>query len=678
MKRALASTLIAALIWTSVPPPAWAQLNAAGTQAAAAPAGGVPAAGVGALSFSINPIGSPLGFGGGSLASPTSLPGAAGLSLQPARASGAAIASGPKVAPRAAVAAASVEDVPSGVVAAARSEDSGTRAVEPGGGSSLKRGVKREVPAAAIDAPLSEKPAPGSVPGARSAVVDELKLLHSRVTVRTPDATGTGRLIGKFFDGALRRKSAAHRGTAGGPTRVAGAAEDLLDIPLRPAHESKESSVLPELPLTQTTAGTARRVKKTSLWQRLKTYPPSFYRYLQVAFVSSAGHEAAAVLTPLFAYLSSGIVFALTSQATALVGQLIGSFVGARLIKGFDSKKAYAVLNTAKAIGFLGVPLLFWLSSALSLPAVVFPAYLIAYKLLSGFNYGALRGVAEKEIMGRLIRRKSKSRLEEMGAVFYVSYGSGALTSNLVTAGLLMLMSQNLVAGLMGLVMLSSLIPLRRMKLHSMAEVSKAEAEVGVRKKLPWKLYLPFSFAFLVHMTLYDVFAPFLGLEVFGLASMGGLILGAFNLGSMLMAVLSWVKPGLMGKLSEKQWWAAAAISTLAFLWATLALQVPVLSLALAALTGMGVSAVTIQWRAAFQRMLSQEAQPAVFKWLSAIGAVAVLIAFGIIQGSILGLGLTPVAGLAIVVGVMTALAAGIHLSMFRGKGWRAKLGPLD
>jgi len=350
--------------------------------------------------------------------------------------------------------------------------------------------------------------------------------------------------------------------------------------------------------------------------------------YLAGQILYALGQEASTLIAPLYAYFQQGLGFAVAAQFVDLVAIIPGSMIGDWLVRKFDSKKVYLAGILIHAVAFLSVPAAFLLTGAFS------PVHFIAFKVVSGLIYGALRGVAEKEIPSRILGQEDMERLKTAGSLFYAAFEVAELISALAVTALIAAMSLNGASLVMGLVMASSLIPNFLIRFRKGAPVGE-ETGSGTEKKLPLRLYLPFIFSLLFHILLYGFFAPFFALEVFKSPAFNATIIAFYTGGSLVVALLSSWLPKLTSKLTEYGWSVAGIGSALSFFWASLFLQIPVLTLGLSFLMGMGLTEMQIQWRALYQKRLEIGAQSKAFKWLMIWGVLAAIIPAAIFQAGV-------------------------------------------
>ncbi len=385
-----------------------------------------------------------------------------------------------------------------------------------------------------------------------------------------------------------------------------------------------------------------------------KGLPVSYHLYLAAQFLYALGQEATSLIAPLYAYSAQGLAFAVASQASFLLAILPGSFLGEKWVKRFDAKKVYLAGNLLHGLFALSVPVLHALTGAFS------PVHFLASNLLAGFVYGALRGVAEKEIAPRILGQEDRERLDKAGSLFYAAFEGAELTAALVIAGLIPLLGLNPAAAVMSALMLASAVPIWFMKLKR--EKSEGGKETGgTEKSLPKMLYLPYIFTVFSHLSLYMFLAPFLALEVFRQPSLNGTLVAFYTAGSLLVALATAYAPKLAGKLSERGWAAAGIASMLAFLAASLLLQSVPLSMAAALLLGVGLTGMQIQWRSLYQQRLAIEVQPTVFKWLSVLSVTLALPPFVFMQAGLV-LGWSMPALLMALGAVIAAVSLGVPL----------------
>ncbi|PCI36602.1 MAG: hypothetical protein COB53_08985 [Elusimicrobia bacterium] len=376
--------------------------------------------------------------------------------------------------------------------------------------------------------------------------------------------------------------------------------------------------------------------------------PRSFYLYLGGQFLYGIGQEAAALIAPLYAYSAIGLEFAVLAQAAMLIAIIPGSILGSRLVRKFDSKKVYLIGNLIHAAFFLSVPVVHFLTGTFS------PYHFLAFQIVGGLIYGSLRGVAEKEITPRIIGQGNKSQLKKAGSLFYAAFESAELLTAISFGFMIAAFGLNWTSGIMAAIMLASVVPLFFMRLRQKSLTKDSGEGGGTEKKLPWKMYVPFVFAIFVHMSMYDFIAPFLALEVFHSEALASQLIAAYTLGSLAVALLTSYWPKVAGKLSEKKWSVLGVVSTIGFLWGSLLLQMPWVSLGLAGVLGAGLTGMMIQWRTIYQQRLSLDVQPKVFERLMIASVLMTLIPFAVMQGGLL------IAGSSAMVTLLTIVSAGI------------------
>ncbi|MEK7388582.1 MAG: hypothetical protein AAB036_02670 [Elusimicrobiota bacterium] len=387
-----------------------------------------------------------------------------------------------------------------------------------------------------------------------------------------------------------------------------------------------------------------------------KPLPRSYKLYLVGQILYALGQEASTLIAPLYAYFQQGLGFAVATQFVDLISIVPGSMLGDWLVRKFDSKKVYLGGILIHSVAFLSVPAAFLLTGTFS------PVHFIAFKVVSGLIYGALRGVAEKELPSRIIGQEDMGRLKTAGSLFYAAFEVAELIAALTLAALIATTNLHWASLIMGLVMASSLLPNFLIRLRKGAP-TEGEPGSGTEKTLPLRLYLPFVFTLLFHILLYGFFAPFFALEIFHAAEFNATIIAAYTAGSLVVALLSSWKPKLTSMLSERGWSVAGIGAALAFFWATLALQIPMLTLGLTFLMGMGLTEMQIQWRALYQKRLALESQPKAFKWLMIWGILAAIIPGAIFQAGVL-LSLSMPLMLGLVGAGITLAALGVPLAL--------------
>lgn len=630
IKRSIALFIASALLFAGWPGPAWAGIAAAVSKSAAVPGAGVQAGGIPRLGA----VETPLSFSPANALSvnPSLSTSLVGLNQPRLSADGSAIASESLVNPA-------------------------------GGFVSVPSGLSAELPAKAstIAEEAAAESVAGSEPGTRGSLKTlEKTLSRARDSGRTASSLG---ILNRVFSGWKHQRGDSV--FADQNARFDGIGRRGLK-PGTMLHVHTPSAVDPAVDavIFQTTSeekASDGKKKKVSL-------PRSFYLYLTSQLLYGIGQESAALLTPLYAYFAMGLEFAVASQAAALLAIIPGSMLGAKWIRKFDAKKVYFWGNLIHGLFFLSIPVLHWLTGSFS------PVHFIAFKIVSGMIYGALRGVAEKEITPRIVGQ-NKARLKKAGSMFYASFESAEMISALATGFMIAAMGLNLTSFLMAGIMLLSLIPLYFIKYKRKGPVKDPNEKGGTEKKLPKLIYLPFVFAMFAHMALYDFIAPFMALEVFAAEAFGAQMIGAYTFGSLAVALFTSYAPKAASSLSERGWAALGVLSFLAFLWGSLIFVSPYLSLALAWVMGVGLTGMMIQWRAIYQQRLALDAQPKAFERLMIASVLVAIIPFAIMQGGLFLPGVSMALLLKIVAVIITVVSLGFPLGLFlyRRFGKRSK-----
>ncbi|HBL19140.1 MAG: hypothetical protein A2X36_01620 [Elusimicrobia bacterium GWA2_69_24] len=647
MRSTVSALIAASLLWVNGPLPAWGSVVV--RNAAPAAVGSISGAQAGALAVLQGPLAPDLtpGAGSGILSA-----GSGSVLLSPAAPAWTPGSPRSAAAPRAALAAPSAAATPAlpvsrrsrTAVAPETAPEAGRE--EPGGavtsgaaGASLHRFEKSR----------ETKETRGPCRYGPAATVQEDVL---RTHGRSEDPAVESSRLGTLFDGNTVRK--LEEGT---PVETAPETGALRKTALRLVAgkdvAGRAAATAPTQPGTKEDQG---------------KLPGSYYLYLVGQILYALGQEASTLIAPLYAYAQQGLAFAVAGQVVDLVSIIPGSMLGGWLVKKFGSKKVYLAANLVHAVSFLSVPLAFLATGSFS------TVHFMVFKVLSGLIYGTLRGVAEKEIAPRIVGQENMDRLKKAGSMFYAAFEVAELTAAIVTTALIASMGLNGSSLIMGLVMLTSVIPISFIKFRSQGPVDDSDGEAGTEKKLPLALYLPFIFSVCVHILLYQFLAPFFALELFHAEALTAQLIGFYTFGSLAVALLMTYLPKLSAKLSERGWSAVGILSALAFLWGTLALQIPALTLGLAAVLGVGLTGMQIQWRAVYQKRLAMEVQPNVFKWLSIGGILAALIPSAVIQAGML-LSVPMPFLLTLVAAGLTAAALGVPLAL---KLWQRLRGTKD
>ncbi|MBI5884252.1 MAG: MFS transporter [Elusimicrobia bacterium] len=579
MKRFTSAVIVAVLLWTSGPLPALGQTVAAGTGKVSAPT--VQGAGANVLRGVAGvPAGNLAHLGSPAFSPTVGLPGLAAPQVQ---------VSGAEFLPR-----------PAGVTAGIQPVSLPVPVVP----------VSLWVPAAE---PSASKPA--AVEG-KAAVVGEGKKADSSVrALRDMGADLAERGSGEggldsLFDGNTTGKSQT--------------VEPSLSGSVSPSRSKDRLELVKSGPITASPEAQAPAPEKAK-----GSMPFSYYLYLAGQYLYALGQEATSLIAPLYAYAAQGLAFAVTTQAAFLVAILPGSLLGSKWVKRFDAKKVYVAGNILHGLVALSVPIAHVLTGVFS------PIHFLVSNVVAGFIYGALRGVAEKEIAPRIVGQENRDRLNKAGALFYAAFEGAELTAALTIAALIPLLGLNPAAAIMSGMMLLSALPLALMKLKKEGSAGGEDEKGGTESRLPRMLYLPYIFTVFSHLSLYMFLAPFLALEVFKSQALNGTIVAFYTVGSLVVALATAYIPRF-GKALTERGWAAVGIGTMvAFLAASLLFQSVPMTLGASFLLGVGLTAMQIQWRSLYQQRLTLEAQPHVFKWLSIVPVLATLPPFAFMQAGL-------------------------------------------
>ncbi|MBI5622964.1 MAG: MFS transporter [Elusimicrobia bacterium] len=392
--------------------------------------------------------------------------------------------------------------------------------------------------------------------------------------------------------------------------------------------------------------------------------PFSYYLYLAGQYLYALGQEATSLIAPLYAYAAQGLAFAVTTQAAFLVAILPGALLGSRWVKRFDAKKVYVAGNILHGLFALSVPVMHVLTGVFS------PVHFLVSNLVAGFIYGALRGVAEKEVAPRIVGQENRDKLNKAGALFYAAFEGAELTAALIIGALIPLLGLNPTAAVMSGMMLLSAFPLAMMRLKREGAASAEEKKGGTEQSLPKMTYLPYIFTVFSHLSLYMFLAPFTALEIFKSQALNGTIVAFYTVGSLVTALVTAYLPKVAKALDERGWAAAGVGAMIAFLAASLLLQSVPLTLGASFLLGVGLTQMQIVWRSLYQQRLALSAQPHVFQWLSIIPVLATLPPFLFMQAGLF-MGWSMPALLGIIGLAITAVSLGVPLFNWLSKRLR-------
>ncbi|MFA6316963.1 MAG: MFS transporter [Elusimicrobiota bacterium] len=616
MKRFLAAVIPAVLLWASVPVPALAQTITAGTGKVAA----VPSAqnmGIGAAAGVAGvPAGNLAPLASQGFSPSLGLPGIAAPRIERGLA---------EVSPEAVLGSAVPEALPAVLPPQAVSIPFGLPSAEVQAPKPAAEAKVQAVEDGISVAAPAEKEAPASVTALRS--------LGKGIAKPGTDAAG----LNYAFDGnAAVRADPVEPASSGEAAAQAKAALTLAKSGPITAGPKAEAPA----PVTEKPQG---------------KLPFSYYLYLAGQYLYALGQEATSLIAPLYAYAAQGLAFAVTTQAAFLVAILPGALLGSRWVKRFDAKKVYVAGNILHGLVALSVPVAHVLTGVFS------PVHFLVSNLVAGFIYGALRGVAEKEIAPRIVGQENRDKLNKAGALFYAAFEGAELTAALVIGALIPLLGLNPTAAVMSGMMLLSALPLAMMKLKRDGSAGEDEEKGGTEAKLPWMTYLPYIFTVFSHLSLYMFLAPFTALEIFKSQALNGTIVAFYTVGSLVTALVTAYLPKVTKVLDERGWAGVGIGTMIAFLAASLLFQSVPLTLGAAFLLGVGLTQMQIVWRSLYQQKLAIDAQPHVFQWLSIIPVAATLPPFLFMQAGLF-MGWSMPALLGVIGAAITVVSLGVPL----------------
>lgn len=385
--------------------------------------------------------------------------------------------------------------------------------------------------------------------------------------------------------------------------------------------------------------------------------PKPFKRYLLSQSLYALGQQAACILVPLLAFSGHGAGFAVLSETLSLAAIIPGSWFGARWVERFDSKRVTMAAAALEGALLASLPVLHFAFGAV--PAL----YFLAFNLARGFLYGAMRGVAEKEILSRIVGAGDKRRLKSAGAAFFAVFSAMETLAAVVTVALLPSLGAAALAVAMGSAMILSAIGLLAVPLRG--ESAAEEAPGGKQERLSAAEAWPYVFAQWVFLAFYSFFSPLISYGVFHSDSLGAWSVGAYTVGSLAVSAFLKLFPNV--RISRRAWTAAALAATLAYLLGSALLPVPALSAVLAGVMGAGVGGAQVRWSAHFQNSLEQKSQPREFQRLTTWTVVCLLALSAVMEPLILLLGL-PMSAVIGAAAAVVAAAAGLAFYLSRGR----------
>jgi biotin carboxylase len=378
-------------------------------------------------------------------------------------------------------------------------------------------------------------------------------------------------------------------------------------------------------------------------------FTPSFYTFLGGVTLQAMMQESIAVMKPLYAALVGGLGFAVLTQAMEQAFRIPGSIFGAKFSKRFDARMLYVIANIVNGAAFIAIPLVFFAK-----PAWVLFAFL-GYSALAGIAYGMTRGVAEQTMPPRILGQENERLLEKAGSAYFLwvepaAFGAAFLVSALgIGAGNALTPLVHRAAMVAGGLLMLTAIPFAFVK-YKQKDVAMAEGRHGSEDSLPLRLYVPYAFFQFMHQAFYSLLAWMVAGEVLHNKGLTGNLTGLYDLGSFGFVSLMMLAPTALKKLgvkllpnwTEKQWTIAAAVPVALFVWGSLLLRTPAVSLAAAVLLGAATTVGNIKWKKTIQNRLKLEAQPRVFGNLMIAAVLGSLVPFVVIKGGMaLNLGLS-------------------------------------
>ncbi|HAH06479.1 MAG TPA: hypothetical protein DCM05_08130 [Elusimicrobia bacterium] len=375
--------------------------------------------------------------------------------------------------------------------------------------------------------------------------------------------------------------------------------------------------------------------------------PRPFKRYLLSQSLYALGQQAACILVPMLAFTGHGAGFAVLSETLSLAAIIPGSWFGARWVERFDSKRVTIIAAALEGVLLASIPVLHFALGAV--PAL----YFLAFNAARGFIYGAMRGVAEKEILSRIVGAGDKQKLKNAGAAFFAVFSAMETVAAVVTVALLPSLGAAALAIAMGAAMILSAMGLLAVPLRGGGAAE--EAPGGKQKRLSAAEAWPYVFSQWVFLAFYSFFSPLISYGVFESGSLGAWSVGAYTVGSLAVSAFLRFFPNV--HVSRRTWTLAAMAATLAYLLGSAFIPVPALSAVLAGVMGVGVGGSQVRWSTHYQNNLDQSVQPREFQRLTTWTVVCLLALSAVMEPLILGFGLPMSAVIGVAAAVIAAAA---------------------
>ncbi|MBI3551925.1 MAG: hypothetical protein HY077_05350 [Elusimicrobia bacterium] len=456
------------------------------------------------------------------------------------------------------------------------------------------------------------------------------------------------------------------------------------DSPTRPGADANIPAVEEKAqaaPAVETPAPEAAKAAKKSVFAQLKeafkNLPGSFKAFMAGSSLLAMAQEGTSIVFSIYGITQFGIVTGVLSQAANLVARIPGSLFGAKFVKKFDAKKIYMATTLIQGLLLLSLPLGAWFFGIASIPFLV---QYFAVQVVQGLFYGATRGMAESQIMPRLVGQDKKT-LETAGFLWMASVEAFALTTAFVLSpGIRHLLGSNWALGIFAAIMLSSLAFFKKIKFVDQVKTEEKKAEpVAAEKgedKLPWREYIPYVATSFLHFAFYGLFSGLFAMHTFHNEFMADRATGSYDAGSLviglmaaipaLLATLNPVAPkdgepakkGFLDRHNLKTWFAVAAVVAALYL-GTGFMGWVIPGLIAAALLGSMTTVNRTKWMSSYLSRLKPSKHAKIVAVLNSLSVAASLIPFAVISIAKI-MGYAPIqAILAIGIGAAVALAIG-------------------
>lgn len=430
------------------------------------------------------------------------------------------------------------------------------------------------------------------------------------------------------------------------------------------------------------------------LWAGLKQIPPPFYHFVWGSSLLTVASEGTSIITSIYGISQFGAIAGVLSQAVGLVFRIPGSLIGARVVKKFDAKKMYIFTTALRGLLLLSLPLGSWLwgTAALSVLGLfsvnAFLLHYLAFQALDGLIYGATRGMAESQIMPRLVGQDPKV-LETSGFLWMAAIETFALgTAFFLSPWVRGAFGPNVAIAVFGAIMLSSLFFFKKIKFldepQTAAAPKKEETpknDEGKLDKLPMKEYIPYIMASFLHFVFYSLFSGVFATYTFKMDKMADWSTGFYDTGSLAIGLLAAI-PALLATLDPKTggaedpgkkkggviawfnniplkyWFALAIGGGIFYLGAGLA-AIKIAGLIAAAALGALTTVNRTKWMSSYLSRLKTEHHGKVIARLNSASTVAALVPFAIFSvGQLLGAAIAP-----LLLGISAVIAAGMIIA---------------